>query len=304
MYKTKSNSFIETSDFLEYGNHSSVKDFITLLKPRVMALVVFTSLIGLYVAPGTIHPVIAIVAIICIALGSGAAGAINMWYDRDIDAVMSRTKKRALPSGKIHPTEALHFAVFLAFTSVLTMGLLVNLLSAIILAVSIFVYVLIYTVWLKRRTPQNIVIGGAAGAFPPMIGWSAATNNISTESFLLFLIIFLWTPPHFWTLAIYNSTDYKKANIPMMPIVKGIKHTQKQIMIYSILLYAVSLIPYFIDMFGNLYLTTALLLGAMFVWHAYRLYVHSQHHLEMFKYSIIYLFLLFSAMLLDGIVLI
>lgn len=295
----KANKIESTVFLFEDYSSSSVRDFITLLKPRVVFLVVFTSMVGIYIAPGKIHPIIALVTVVCVALGAGAAAAINMWYDRDIDAVMSRTRNRPLPSGKIHPTEALHFAMFLAFASVLIMGLLVNFLSAVILAVSIFVYAFIYTIWLKRSTVQNIVIGGAAGAFPPMIGWSAVANNISVESIILFMIIFLWTPPHFWALAICKSSDYKKAGIPMLPIIKGIKNTHIHIIFYSVLLFLVSMLPYFINMCGYLYLTAAVFLGIIFIYYNYIIWNNATKHFAMFKYSIIYLFALFSAMLLD-----
>lgn len=276
-------------------------DFFALLKPRVMSLVVFTGFIGLYIAPGNIHPIIALIAILCISIGSGAAGAINMWYDRDIDLIMSRTQNRPIPSGKILPNEALYFSLFLAVASVVIMGLFVNLLSAALLAFAIIFYALIYTMWLKRRTPQNIVIGGASGAIPPIIGWSAVTGSVDIQPLMLFLIIFMWTPPHFWALSLYNSEDYRKAKLPMLPLIKGVKSTQKHILFYSVVLFFTTLAPYFTHTFGIIYLCIAVFLGAVFLWNAYKLYVDVSCALKLFKYSIIYLFLLFSGMLLDKI---
>ncbi|MDB2415134.1 heme o synthase, partial [Rickettsiales bacterium] len=218
-----------------------------------MSLVVFTGLVGLMVAPGTIHPFIAIVAIFCIALGSGASGAVNMWYERESDALMERTKRRVLPAGIVSADSAIEFAVIVAILSVILMATIVNLTSAAILTVAILFYVFIYTIWLKTRTVQNIVIGGAAGAFPPMIGWSAVTGDVSLESFLLFAIIFAWTPPHFWALSLYRCKDYANAGIPMLPVVKGQDETLKQIFIYSIIMLLVSAIPAAIGMFGFIY---------------------------------------------------
>ncbi len=211
-------------------------DFLALLKPRVTSLVVVTGLVGVMMAPGAIHPLIALVAVLCIAIGSGAAGAINMWYDRDIDAIMERTRGRPIPTGRIAPGDALGFGVVLAIGSVAMMGLAVNVVAAGLLAAAILFYVFVYTMWLKRRTPQNIVIGGAAGAFPPMIGWAAVTGTVSVESALLFALIFFWTPPHFWALALYRRGDYEKAGIPMLPVVAGKTETKKQMIAYTILL--------------------------------------------------------------------
>ncbi len=214
----------------------SVGDFVELMKPRVMSLVVFTALTGMVAAPGSIHPLLAVIALLAITIGAGASGALNMWYDADIDAVMQRTAARPIPRGRITPDEALGFGVFLSAASVVTLGLLVNSVAGGLLAFTIFFYVFIYTMWLKRWTPQNIVIGGAAGAFPPMIGWAAMTGSVSIESVLLFLIIFMWTPPHFWALALYRSRDYERAGVPMLPVVAGARETRKQILIYSLLL--------------------------------------------------------------------
>jgi protoheme IX farnesyltransferase len=289
-----------TSEALE----STVKDYFSLLKPRVMSLVVFSGFVGLYLAPGSINPFIAFIAILCIAIGSGAAGAINMWYERDIDLLMERTRHRPLPAKRIAASDALHFAVTLATGSVLMMGLLVNLLAAALLSIAILFYVFIYTIWLKRLTPQNIVIGGAAGAFPPMIGYAAVTGSISLPAIILFAIIFFWTPPHFWALSLYRADDYAKAGIPMLPVVAGTAHTKQQILIYSMVLFAVSLLPCYIGMAGFIYLIAAILLGGKFIYHAVMVYqtgAASNSAPLMFKYSIIYLFLLLSALLLDKI---
>ena len=230
-----------------------VVDFISLLKPRVMSLVVFTGFAGLYLAPGDLNPVLEVIAVFCIAIGAGASGAINMWYDRDIDAIMLRTKERPIPSGRVSSDAALTFGVLLAGGSIMVMGLAINWLAAALLTLTISFYIFVYTIWLKRRTPQNIVIGGAAGAFPPMIGWAAITGTISLESIVLFAIIFIWTPPHFWALSLYRSDDYKAAGIPMMPLVHGRAKTKKQILLYSLVLAPLGLAPCFLDMAGLLY---------------------------------------------------
>lgn len=297
MKTTHSISYYPSSDY-----QASYYDFFALLKPRVMSLVIFTGFVGLYIAPGVIHPVIALIAILCISIGSGAAGAINMWYDRDIDLIMSRTQSRPIPSGKILPNEALYFSLFLACASVVIMGLFVNLLSAALLSFAIIFYALIYTMWLKRSTPQNIVIGGASGAIPPIIGWSAVTGSIDIHPIMLFLIIFMWTPPHFWALSLYNSEDYKKARIPMLPLVRGVRSTQRHICFYSVLLVLTTIAPYFTHTFGIIYLCLAIFLGIGFLWNAYRLYIDPYKSLKLFRYSIIYLFLLFLGMILDKIV--
>src|SRR4051794_38533282 len=223
---------------------ASVSDYIALLKPRVMSLVIFTALVGLAVAPGSLHPVTAFTALLCIAVGAGAAGALNMWYDADIDAVMTRTAKRPIPNGRVQPGEALAFGLTLAGFSVMTLGLLVNALAAGLLAFTIFFYAVIYTMWLKRSTPQNIVIGGAAGAFPPMIGWAAVTGSLSLEPILLFLIIFFWTPPHFWALALYRQQDFARAGIPMLPNVAGEVTTRWQILLYTLVLVPLGIAPW------------------------------------------------------------
>ena len=256
---------------------SRVRDYFALLKPRVMSLVIFTAITGVYLAPGHIHPFIAIIAILCISVGSGAAGAINMWYDRDIDNIMNRTKKRPIPSGRVLPEDALYIGVFLSCASVALMGLAVNILSAGLLAFAIFFYGYIYTVLLKRSTPQNIVIGGAAGALPPLIGWTCVTGQITIEPIILFLIIFLWTPPHFWALSLYSAGDYKLANIPMMPVVAGLKSTKKQMLIYSVLLAIVTILPFSLHFAGYIYLYTAIILNIIFVALAINVYLDPLH---------------------------
>lgn len=280
---------------------SSAEDYWNLLKPRVMSLVVFTGVVGLLLAPGTIHPLIAFAAILCIAVGSGAAGAINMWYERDIDALMDRTKSRPLPQGRLQPGEALGFGVTLALGSVLVMYTLVNFWAAFYLALAILFYVFVYTIFLKRRTPQNIVIGGAAGALPPVIGWAAVMNETSLLPWILFGIIFLWTPPHFWALALYRPEDYKRANVPMLPIVGGIESTKNQILLYTCALVLLSFLPLYLGNFSWIYGGVSLGLGLVFVGGALKVKYSSMpsDSLRLFFYSISYLFLLFTAMLID-----
>ncbi|MDC0398375.1 heme o synthase [Alphaproteobacteria bacterium] len=276
-------------------------DFVSLLKPRVMSLVVFTGFVGLYLAPGDGNLILQTIAVLCIAIGAGASGAINMWYDRDIDAVMSRTKTRAIPSGKITAEAALTFGILLAGGSVMVMGLAVNWVAATLLVVTIMFYVFVYTVWLKRRTPQNIVIGGAAGAFPPMIGWAAATGTVSVESITLFTIIFIWTPPHFWALSLYRSDDYKAAGVPMMPLVHGRYETKKQILLYSIVLCPLGIVPFWLGTLGAVYGATSALLGVLFIGAAWRVMRNDSEKncKQLFGFSIFYLFFLFFAMIVD-----
>ena len=286
---------------------SRVSDFVALLKPRVMTLVVFSGAVGLFVAPGTLHPLLAMVAILCIAVGSGAAGAINMWYERDIDAIMTRTANRPLPAGRIAPGDALGFAVTLAVGSVVLMGFATNWAAAGLLALAILFYVFVYTVWLKRRTPQNIVIGGAAGAFPPIIGWAAVTGDVSLMSVALFAIIFFWTPPHFWALALYRTGDYARAGIPMMPVVAGRVSTKRQMLAYTVFLVLVSLSPYALGGSGIIYAAGALFLGLAFVAHAVRVLwepdsAEDKASRAMFKFSILYLFLIFALLLADALI--
>jgi protoheme IX farnesyltransferase len=282
-------------------SEASAGDYLALLKPRVMSLVVFTGLAGLMVAPVHIHPVIGFTALLCIAVGAGSAGALNMWYDADIDAVMTRTAGRPIPRGRIAPGEALGFGLTLAAFSVVVLGLLVNLASALLLAFTIFFYVAIYTMWLKRWTPQNIVIGGAAGAFPPMIGWTAATGGLAIEPCLLFLIIFFWTPPHFWALSLLRTDDYARANIPMLPVVSGAAETRRQILLYSIVLLPVGMSPWLLGYAGAVYGVTALVAGALMVALAWRIYAaRAGSEKQLFAFSILYLFLLFAVLLVES----
>ena len=278
-------------------------DWFSLLKPRVMTLVVFTGLVGLLVAPGTLHPVLALTAILCIAVGAGAAGAINMWYDRDIDAVMRRTARRPIPDGRIAPADALGFGIALAVASVLVMGLATNVAAGAILAASILFYVFVYTMWLKRRTPQNIVIGGGAGAFPPLVGWAAMTGHLSWAAWLMFLVVFLWTPPHFWSLALYRQDDYRRARIPMMPVVRGERVTKWQSLVYAILLVAASGALYLTHVVGVAYLVVALAVGLGFVALNVRLLVERLPEVRWarttFRFSLLYLTVIFAAMVLD-----
>jgi protoheme IX farnesyltransferase len=278
-----------------------VADFWALLKPRVMSLVVFTGLVGYALAPGHLHPVLAAVAILCIAVGAGASGAINMWYDRDIDAVMARTKNRPVAAGRVAPEEALTFGVVLAVGSVMVMGLALNLVAAGLLALTILFYVFVYTAWLKRLTPQNIVIGGAAGAFPPMIGWAAVTGDVGLPSILMFGLIFFWTPPHFWALALFRSGDYAKAGVPMLPVVSGARETRKQMLIYTLILWPFALGPYFIHLSGPLYLAVAFVLSTLFTYYAVKVCREQTDKAakQMFGFSLVYLFALFSALLVD-----
>ena len=283
------------------ANEAGVGDFVALLKPRVMSLVVFTGFAGLYLAPGKMHPFLAAVAVLAIAVGAGAAGAINMWYDRDIDAVMTRTRERPLPAGRIEPGDALGFGVALALLSVMVMGLAVNYAAAALLALTIAFYVFVYTAWLKRRTPQNIVIGGAAGAFPPVIGWAAATGEVSLGSLALFALIFMWTPPHFWALALVRNEDYRRAGVPMLPVVAGDRETKRQIAIYALLLAPLSLGPYALGVAGGVYAAIAAAMSLCFAGLALRLVRDAENKtaMQLFGFSILYLFVLFAAMIAD-----
>ena len=277
------------------------RDFLVLLKPRVMSLVVFTGLVGLYLAPATPHPVIAAIAVLCIAVAAGASGAINMWYERDIDAVMSRTRRRPIPAGRVAPEEALAFGVVLAGGAVMVMGLAVNWVAAGLLAFTIGFYVFIYTMWLKRRTPLNIVIGGAAGALPPVVGWTAATGSVALDPLVLFALIFVWTPPHFWALGLYRSADYEAAGIPMLPVVAGRAGTCRQIVLYSLVLAPLGLVPTAIGTVGLLYGAVALILGGLFVLFALRVAARTSERRcrQLFGFSILYLFLMFLALVVD-----
>ncbi|MDF2965172.1 MAG: protoheme farnesyltransferase [Rickettsiaceae bacterium] len=282
---------------------STLKDYITLLKPRVMSLVVFSGLAGLLVAPGNIHPFIGFIAVLCIAMASGAAGAINMWYDTDIDSVMERTKNRPTVTGKIPAESARDFGIVLGFVSIVIMAVCVNLISSLLLLMAILFYVFVYTIWLKRNSVQNVVIGGASGAFPPMIGWSAVTGNIAIESIILFMIIFTWTPPHTWALSLYKISDYKKGNIPMLPVVKGDEHTKQQIILYTILMIIMSLAPCYFDMSGSFYFLSALVLGGIFLYYTILLFKDKKNTIapKVFGFSIIYLFLIFVTLVIDNI---
>ena len=284
-----------------------VRDFVALLKPRVMSLVVFTALVGMVAAPGSLHPLIGAVALLCIAVGAGASGALNMWFDADIDARMARTAARPIPRGSVTPEEALAFGTVLSVISVMALGLFVNWVAAALLAFTIAFYVFIYTIWLKRRTPQNIVIGGAAGAFPPMVGWAAVTGSVSIESAVLFAIIFMWTPPHFWALALYRARDYERVGVPMLPVVSGLAETRRQILVYSVLLAVIAVTPWFIGLGGLAYLAISGLMGACFVWLAVLVFrdgdsddrAADQRAKALFVFSIYYLFALFAVLLLE-----
>jgi len=283
---------------------ASAGDYLALMKPRVMSLVVFTALVGLVVAPGHLHPVIGFAALLCIAVGAGAAGALNMWYDADVDAIMTRTAQRPVPAGRIQPGEALAFGMTLAAFSVVTLGLLVSWLAASLLAFTIFFYAVIYTMWLKRWTPQNIVIGGAAGAFPPVIGWAAATGSIGIEPLLLFLIVFMWTPPHFWALSLSRVDEYARAGIPMLPVVAGADETRRQILLYAIVLVPIGAAPWLLGYAGLAYGAVALVAGAIMAALAWRLRVEpgsagDQAAKHLFAYSILYLFVLFATLLVE-----
>ena len=284
---------------------AAVGDYIAILKPRVMSLVVFTGFVGLFVAPGHLHPVLAAVAVLCIAVGAGASGAINMWYDRDIDAVMRRTAGRPLPAGRMLPGEALGFGTVLAIGSVAIMGLAVNWAAAALLALTIAFYVFVYTMWLKRRTPQNIVIGGAAGALPPLVGWAAVTGDVGWGAVALFAIIFFWTPPHFWALSLYRSGEYAAAGVPMLPVVAGARETKRQMLLYTVMLWPATLAPWLLGIAGPLYGATAGALSLLFTASALRVWLdddgseRSARH--MFHFSLLYLFLIFAGLLADHI---
>ena len=280
---------------------ASVADYVEILKPRVMSLVVFTGLVGLVLAPGHLHPVLAMVAVLCITIGAGAAGAINMWYERDIDRLMRRTAGRPLPTGRMAPGEALGFGTVLGVGAVMLMALAVNYVAAALLALTIGFYVFVYTIWLKRRTPQNIVIGGAAGAFPPMIGWAAVTGDVGWGAIALFAIIFFWTPPHFWALSLYRAGDYATAGVPMLPVVAGPVETKRQMLLYTLVLWPVALAPWLLGITGALYAAGAVLLSAAFTGSAILVYrdTTDRSARRMFAFSLLYLLLIFSLLLVD-----
>ena len=290
-----------TITYSPQGAAASVGDYLALFKPRVMSLVVFTGFAGLYLAPGTLHPVLAITAVLCIAIGAGASGAINMWYDRDIDARMARTRDRPLPAGRVEPGAALGLGVGLAVGSVVVMGLAVNHAAAALLALTICFYVFVYTMWLKRRTPQNIVIGGAAGAFPPIIGWAAVTGDVGLGALALFAIIFMWTPPHFWALALYRADEYADAGVPMLPVVAGAAATKRQMLIYTVALLPITLAPVALGVVGGLYATGALIAGVLFLICALGVMRDETDRAarRMFGFSIFYLFAIFALLIAD-----
>jgi protoheme IX farnesyltransferase len=284
-----------------FTSSAQVADWFALLKPRVMTLVVFTGIVGMVLAPGHLHPLLRLTAVLALAVGAGAAGAINMWYERDVDAIMTRTQNRPLPQGKIEPDEALAFGIILTLFSVMLMGMATNWVAAFWLAAASAFYVFIYTIGLKRRTPQNIVIGGAAGAFPPVIGWAAVTGTTPVEAWLLFALIFFWTPPHFWALALYRCQDYAKAGIPMLPVVRGARYTKLQMLSYTLFLLPLSLAPVAIDLAGAVYGVIALVMSLTFIGHALRVLKSEGEKAPraMFFFSLLYLFSLFAGLLLD-----
>ena len=296
------------SKTLRLDYFSYIKAFFNLMKPRVMSLVIFTCAVGLLIAPVKINFINAACSLLAVALGSGAAGALNMWYESDLDSLMSRTCLRPIPTGKITKSQALIFGILSSVISVLALYIFSNFVAAIILAITILFYVLIYTVWLKRKTPQNIVIGGAAGALPPVIGWAIATNGIALEPIILFLIIFIWTPSHFWALSLYKSEDYKKAKIPMLPVTSGIKTTKFNILLYSLILFPVVVSPYFFNFYGLVYLLPATLLSSYYFYISYKLLKERNPVIEkklatkLFGYSILFLFLIFTLVLIDKII--
>ncbi len=292
-------------DRIDTASLAGPADYVALLKPRVMSLVVFTALVGMVLAPGGIHPVVGFAALLCIAVGAGASGALNMWYDADIDRLMRRTANRPIPAGRVTPSEALAFGLTLAAFSVGVLSVLVNPVAAGLLAFTIFFYVVVYTMWLKRWTPQNIVIGGAAGAFPPVVAWAAVTGSVSIESIVLFLMIFIWTPPHFWALALFKSDDYARAGIPMLPVVAGQAETRRQILLYSLVLAPVGVLPAIMGFASPAYGACAAVLGAVFVGLAVRVYRMADSDTTMvpakrlFAFSIFYLFMLFAMLLVE-----
>ena len=302
-------------------SEATVKDYWALLKPNVMGLVIFTGFVGIVAAPGSIHPVLLLTALLCISVGAGAAGALNMWYEADIDAGMQRTRSRPIPSGRVTADEALTFGVVLSIGSVLAMAIMINYAAAALLALTIAFYVFVYTMWLKRRTPQNIVIGGAAGALPPVIGWASVTGSVDLEPMVLFLIVFLWTPPHFWALALYKMSDYGKVGVPMLPVTAGKANTRLQIVLYSLVLLPATILPYYAGFAGQIYLLSAILSGVGLMYYALEVWwfgrladaaseaaaSDAKHRLSqadraergMFKYSTYYLFILFAILLLE-----
>ena len=293
------------SKTLKLDYFSYTKAFFNLMKPRVMSLVIFTCAVGLLIAPGKVDFLNSMFALVAVALGSGAAGALNMWYESDLDSIMTRTCLRPIPTGKLTRYQALVFGIASSIVSIIVLYIFSNLVAASILVITILFYVFVYTIWLKRKTPQNIVIGGAAGALPPVIGWAIATNNISLEPIILFLIIFIWTPSHFWALSLYKSDDYRKAKIPMLPITSGIKTTKLNILIYALILLPVAISPFIFDFSGKIYLVSATLLSSYYIFISYKLFKEKNKTREkklatkLFAYSILYLFMIFTFILLD-----
>jgi heme o synthase len=287
------------------GRYASIGDYVALTKPRVMSLVVFTALVGLMVAPGGIDPFAGVVALLCIAAGAGAAAALNMWYDADIDALMARTAMRPIPSGRVSRAEALVFGLLLGTCAVLSLGAFLNMAAAALLAFTIFFYVVVYTMWLKRRTTQNIVIGGAAGALPPVIGWVAAAGNVGLEPLILFLIIFLWTPPHFWALSLNLAGEYARAEVPMLPVIAGRAETKRQILLYSVLLAVVSLLPWALGFAGAIYGAAAAMLGAIMIFLSWQVRRSNDEERQparrLFAFSLLYLVLLFGVLLMNAV---
>ena len=282
-----------------------MKAFFNLMKPRVMSLVIFTCAVGLLIAPVKVSFLDAVFSLIAVALGSGAAGALNMWYESDLDSLMTRTCLRPIPTGKLTKNQALAFGILSSLVSVIALYIFSNLIAATILAITILFYVFVYTIWLKRKTPQNIVIGGASGALPPVIGWAIATNGIALEPIILFLIIFIWTPSHFWALSLYKSEDYRKAKIPMLPITSGIRTTKLNIFIYALILFPIAISPFFLNYYGLIYLILAAVLSGYYVFISYKLFKEKDSILEkklaikLFGYSILYLFMIFTSILID-----
>jgi len=296
------------SKTLKLDYFSSMKAFFNLMKPRVMSLVIFTCAVGLLIAPVKINFIDAIFSLLAVALGSGAAGALNMWYEADLDSLMTRTCLRPIPTGKVTRNQALVFGVLSSVVSVMALYFFSNLIAAATLAVTILFYVFVYTIWLKRKTPQNIVIGGVAGALPPVIGWAIATDGIALEPIILFLIIFVWTPSHFWALSLYKTDDYKKANIPMLPVISGIKTTKLNIFVYALLLFPIVLAPFFLKYFGLVYLLISGILSLYYVFICFKLLRTNESRLEkiiakrVFGFSIFYLFMIFTSILIDKII--
>jgi protoheme IX farnesyltransferase len=305
MMNPNSITIAEDAESARTAEQGALADYLALMKPRVMSLAVFTALAGIVSAPGSVHPVIVVVALIFIAMGAGAAGVLNMWYDADIDRLMARTAMRPIPRGRLPREEALAFGLVLAVGAVFCLGVLINWLASALLALTIVFYLIVYTMWLKRRTSQNIVIGGAAGAFPPMIGWAVATNSISLQSLLLFAVVFLWTPPHFWALALVRSRDYERAGVPMLPVVAGKGRTRAEILIYSVVMAVTALAPAYFGPGGLLYLGVASLSSAVFVALAWRVYrvtegIPADHAARrLFAFSIFYLFALFATLIAE-----